>query len=89
MLIHKWVLTKLAMIKEKQCSMTYEDSINKQKGMEYRRNTLEETGKPHSCLLQKSSAIDAMLYSSQNMNTVREELCLFDDQFKMIFEVHE
>ena len=60
-----------------------------EKGMEYRRNTLEETGKPHSCLLQKSSAIDAMLYSSQNMNTVREELCLFDDQFKMIFEVHE
>ena len=58
--------------------------------MEYRRNTLEEKrGKFHSCLLWKSRAIDALLYSFQNMNTVREELHLFDDPFRMILEVHE
>ena len=58
--------------------------------MEYRTNTLEERrGKLHSCLLRKSSATDALLYSFQNMNTVREELHLFGDQFKMILEVHE
>ena len=58
--------------------------------MEYRRKTLEEKrGKRHSRLVQKSSAIDALLYSCQNMNTAREELCLFDDHFKMILEVHE
>ena len=58
--------------------------------MEYRRNTLEEKrGKLHSCLLQKSSAIYALLYSLQNMNTVSVELHLFDDQFRMILEVYE
>ena len=58
--------------------------------MEYRRNTLEERrGKIHSRLLRKPSAIDALLYSFQNMNSVREELCLFDDQFRMILEAHE
>ena len=58
--------------------------------MEYRRNTLEEKrGKLHSCLLQMSSAIYALLYSLQNMNTVSVELHLFDDQFRMILEVYE
>ena len=58
--------------------------------MEYRRNTLEEKrGKLHLCLLQKSSAIYALLYSLQNMNTVSVELDLFDDQFRMILEVYE
>ena len=58
--------------------------------MEYRTNTLEEKrGKLHSCLLQKSSAIYALLYSLQNMNTVSVELDLFDDQFRMILEVYE
>ena len=58
--------------------------------MEYRRNTLEERrGKLNSRLLRKSSAIDALLYSFQHMNTVREELRLFDDQFMMILKVHE
>ena len=57
--------------------------------MENRRNTLEERrGKLCSRLLRKSSAIDALLYSFQNMNTVIEELCLFDEQFRMILEVH-
>ena len=52
---------------------------------EYRRKTLEEKrGKLHSPLLRKSGAIDALLYSFQNMNTVTEELRLFDYQFKMI-----
>ena len=61
-----------------------------EKGMEYRRNTLEEKrGKLHLCLLRKSSEIDALLYSFQNMNMVREELHLFDYQFKMILDVHE
>ena len=61
-----------------------------EKGMEYRRNTLEERrGKLHSRLLWKSSAIDALLYSFQNVNMVREDLCLFDDQFRMILEFHE
>ena len=60
-----------------------------EKEVEYRRKTLEERrGKLHSCL-RKSSAIDGLLYSFQNMNTVREELRLFDDQFRMILEVHE
>ena len=34
-------------------------------------------------------AIDALLYSFQNINTLREELRLFDDQFRMILEFHE
>ena len=56
-----------------------------EKGVEYRKNTLEERGgKLHLHVLRKSSAIDAVLYSFQNMNTVREELCLFDEQFRMI-----
>ena len=58
--------------------------------MEYRRNTLEERrGKLNSRILWMSSAIDALLYSFQNMNTVREELHLSDDQFRMILEVHK
>ena len=58
--------------------------------MEYRKNNLEEKrGKLHSRLLRKSSAIDALLHSFQNMNTVREEVCLFNDQFKMILVAHE
>ena len=58
--------------------------------MEYRRNTLEEKiDKLHSRLLRRSSAIDALLHSFQNMNTMREEVCLFDDQFRMILVVHE
>ena len=58
--------------------------------MEYRRNTLQERrGKLHSRILWISSAIDALLYSFQNMNTVREELHLSDDQFRMILEVHK
>ena len=60
-----------------------------EKGVEYRMNTLEERGKLHSRLLRKSSTIDALLYSFQNMNTVREELRSFNDQFRMILEVHE
>ena len=51
--------------------------------MEYRRNTLEKRrGNLHSLLQRKSSAIEAQLYSFQNMNTEREELRLFDDQFR-------
>ena len=60
-----------------------------EKGVEYRMNTLEERGKLHSRLLRKSSTIDALLYSFQNMNAVREELRPFNDQFRMILEVHE
>ena len=68
---------------QRQCKQT-------EKGMEYRRKILEERrGKLDSRLLQKSSAIDALLYSFQNMNMVREELCLFEEQFRMILEVHE
>ena len=53
-------------------------------------NTLEERrGKLHSHLLGKSSAIDALLYSFQNMNTVREALRFFGEQFRIILEVHE
>ena len=60
------------------------------KGIWCRRDIFEEkSGKPHSHLLQTSSAIDALSCSFQNMNTVREELHLLNDQFKMIFEVHE
>ena len=63
---------------QRQCKQT-------EKGVEYRKNTLEERGgKLHLHVLRKSSAIDALLYSFQNMNTVREELCLFDEQFRMI-----
>ena len=58
--------------------------------MEYRRNTLEKRrGKLHSLLGRKSSAIEPQLYSCQNMNTEREELRQFDDQFRMILLVHE
>ena len=61
-----------------------------EKEMKYRRNTLEERGgKLHSRYLRKSSAINAPHYSFQNINTVKEELCLFHDQFRMILEVHE
>ena len=68
---------------QRQCKKT-------EKGMEYRRKTLEERrGKLDSWLLWESSAIDALLYSFQNTNTVREELHLFDDQFRMILEVHD
>ena len=57
--------------------------------MDYRWNTIEERrGKLHSRVLQKSSAVDALLCSFQKMNMVREELCLFDDPFRMILEVY-
>ena len=73
----------------KQCDLQRQHKQT-EKGMEYKRNTLEERrGKLRSCLLWKLSAIDALLYSFQNMNMVREEFRLFDDQFRMILEVHE
>ena len=40
-------------------------------------------------MLRKSSAIDAILYSFQNIETEREELRLFHDQFRLMLEVHE
>ena len=49
----------------------------------------KKRGNLHSRLLKKSSAIDALLCSLDNMNKVRDELHLFDDQFKMVLEVHE
>ena len=47
----------------------------------------KKRGSLHSRLLKKSSAIDALLCSLDNMKKVRDEL--FDDQFKMVLEVHE
>ena len=42
MLIRQWVLTKLAMIKEKQSTMAYEDSAKKQRKEWGKEGTLLE-----------------------------------------------
>ena len=58
--------------------------------MEYGRNIIEEKrSKLYSCLLRKSSAIVPLLYSFHNKKTLIEELHLFNDEFKMLLQVHK
>ena len=40
-------------------------------------------------ILKKQNIIENLLYSDKNLVTVTEELNLFNDLFKMLYEVHE
>ena len=56
----------------------------------YQKSQLEERrSKLHSRIIKKSSAVDELLYSSTNVEAVREQMIQNDDKFKRPFEVHK
>ena len=56
-----------------------------EKGLVYKKDTLfQRRSKMHSRLVRKSSAINDLLYSKENISMVKEEMCLLDDLFKML-----
>ena len=40
-------------------------------------------------MIRKSSAVESMLYSFKNLESVRDQMQQLDDIFKMMFEVHQ
>ena len=40
-------------------------------------------------VIRKSSAVDSLLYSSRNVETVREQMLQIDDMFKQVMNVHK
>ena len=40
-------------------------------------------------IIRKSSAVDSLLYSSRNVEAVREQMLQIDDMFKQMMEVHK
>ena len=39
--------------------------------------------------VRKSSVVDSLLYSSRNVETVREQMLQIDDMFKQLMDVHK
>ena len=40
-------------------------------------------------VIRKSSAADSLLYSSRNVETVKEQMLQIDDMFKQLIDVHK
>ena len=40
-------------------------------------------------IIRKSSTVDSLLYSSRNVETVREQMLQIDDMFKQVMDVHK
>ena len=40
-------------------------------------------------IIRKSGAVDSLLYSSRNMETVREQMLQIDDMFKQLMDVYK
>ena len=40
-------------------------------------------------IIRKSSTVDSLLYSSRNVETVREQMLQIDDMFKQLMDVHK
>ena len=61
-----------------------------EKGLQYQRSVLmDRRSQLHKRLMRKSSIIDGLLYSKQNLTVVKENLGQFDDIFKLPTEVHQ
>ena len=61
-----------------------------EKGLQYQRSVLmDRRSQQHKRLMKKSSIIDDLLYSKQNLTVVKENLGQFDDVFKLLTEVHQ
>ena len=61
-----------------------------EKGLQYQRSVLvDRRSQLHKRLMRKSSIIDGLLYSKQNLTVVKENLGQFDDIFKLLTEVHQ
>ena len=61
-----------------------------EKGLQYQRSVLmDRRSQLHKRLMRKSSIIDDLLYSKQNLAVVKENLGQFDDVFKLLTEVHQ
>ena len=58
-----------------------------EKGKEYQHGVLfEKIKKLHARLMRKFKLIDDLMYSSSNLETVKEETQLLNDQFNMLIE---
>ena len=61
-----------------------------EKGLQYQRLVLmDRRSQLNKRLMRKSSIIDNLLYSKQNLTVVKENLGQFDDIFKLLTEVHQ
>ena len=59
-----------------------------EKGLQYQRSVLvDRRSQLHKRLMRKSSIIDDLFYSKQNLTSVKENLGQFD-VFKLLTEVH-
>ena len=60
-----------------------------EKGKEYQQRVLfEKRKKLHARLMMKFKLIDDLMYSSSNLETVKEETQQLNDQFNMLIETH-
>ena len=60
------------------------------KGLQYQRSVLmDRRSQLHKRLMKKSTIIDDLLYSKQNLTVVKENLGQFDDVFKLLTEVDQ
>ena len=55
----------------------------------YKREEQCFSKKNNRRIIRKSSAVDSLLYSSRNVEAVREQMLQIDDMFKQIMEVHK
>ena len=61
-----------------------------EKGLQYQRSVLmDRRSQLHKRLMRKSSIIDDLLYSKQNLTVVKGNLGQFDDVFKLLTQVHQ
>ena len=58
--------------------------------LQYQVDQLEEKRKMvNRRIIRKSSAVDSLLYSSRNVETVREQMLQIDDMFRQLMDVHK
>ena len=58
--------------------------------LQYQAEQLQEKKKMvKRRIIRKSSAVDSLLYSSRNVETVREQMLQIDDMFEQLMDVHK
>ena len=61
-----------------------------EKSLQYQRSVLmDRRTQLHKRLTRKSSIIDDLLYSKQNLTALKESLGQFNDVFKLLTEIHQ
>ena len=60
------------------------------KGIEYKISLMKERrDKVYARFIRKCAATDDLFYSNRNITAVQEEMCQFNDQFKLLLSFHK